>query len=139
VRVLVDTSVWIDFFNGYPSPEAETLAQLIEDEVELLTCGVIVAEFMQGIRESEALGKLEFHFRDMDWLSPEEPKTYLSAAELYRQLRFRGITIRSTIDCLIAVLAQEHGAFILAKDRDIRLIVASGLLDLREFPLLNHQ
>lgn len=139
MRVLVDTSVWIDFFNGYPSPEAETLAQLIEDEVELLTCGVIVAEFMQGIRESEALGKLEFHFRDMDWLSPEEPKTYLSAAELYRQLRFRGITIRSTIDCLIAVLAQEHGAFILAKDRDIRLIVESGLLDLREFPLLNHQ
>ncbi len=135
MRVLIDTSVWIDFFNGYPSPEAETLAQLIEDEVELLTCGVIVAEFMQGIRDSEALEKLEFHFRDMDWLSPEEPKTYLSAAELYRRLRARGITIRSTIDCLIAVLAQEHGAFILAKDRDIRLIVESGLLELREFPL----
>jgi len=139
VRVLVDTSVWIDFFNGHPSAEAETLAGLIEDEVELLTCGVVVAEFMQGIRDKKALERLEFHFRDMDWLGPEEPKTYLSAAELYRQLRARGITIRSTIDCLIAVLAQDHGAFLLAKDRDIRLIVESGLLDLREFPLLNHE
>ena len=139
MRVLVDTSVWIDFFNGHPSSEAETLAGLIEDEVELLTCGVIVAEFMQGIRDSEALGKLEFHFQDMDWLTPEEPQTYLSAADLYRRLRARGITIRSTIDCLIAVLAKEHGAFVLAKDRDIRMIVESGLLDLREFPLLNHQ
>ena len=54
MRVLVDTSVWIDFFNGHPSPEAETLAQLIEDEVELLTCGVVVAEFMQGIRDEKA-------------------------------------------------------------------------------------
>ncbi|RLE22242.1 MAG: PIN domain nuclease [Acidobacteria bacterium] len=139
MRVLVDTSVWIDFFNGHPSPEADTLAQLIEDEVELLTCGVIVAEFMQGIRDKKALEKLEFHFHDMDWLSPEEPKTYLSAAELYRRLRARGITIRSTIDCLIAVLAQDHGVFILAKDRDMRLIVESGLLEVREFPLLQHQ
>ncbi len=139
MRVLVDTSVWIDFFNGHPSPEAETLAQLIEDEVELLTCGVVVAEFMQGIRDEKALERLEFHFQDMDWLTPEEPKTYLSAAELYRRLRARGITIRSTIDCFIAVLAQDHGAFILAKDRDIRLIIESGLLDLREIPLSEHQ
>ncbi|MCD4748876.1 MAG: PIN domain-containing protein [Thermoanaerobaculales bacterium] len=139
MRVLIDTSVWIDFFNGHPSPEAEILAQLIEDEVELLTCGVIVAEFMQGIRDEKALERLEFHFRDMDWLTPEEPKTYFSAAELYRRLRARGITIRSTIDCLIAVLAQDHGTFLLAKDRDIRLIIESGLLDLREFPLSRHQ
>ena len=139
MRVLVDTSVWIDFFNGHPSPEAEALAQLIEDEVELLTCGVVVAEFMQGIREEKALERLEFHFRDMDWLTPEEPQTYFSAAELYRRLRARGITIRSTIDCLITVLAQDHGAFILAKDRDMRLIVESGLLEVRQFPLLRHQ
>ena len=139
MRVLVDTSVWIDFFNGHPSPEAEILAGLIEDEVELLTCGVVVAEFMQGIRDKKALERLEFHFRDMDWLTPEEPQTYLSAAELYRRLRAQGITIRSTIDCLIAVLAQDHGAFLLAKDRDMRLIVESGLLEVREFPLLQHQ
>ena len=138
MRVLIDTSVWIDFFNGHPSPEAETLAQLIEDEVELLTCGVVVAEFMQGIRDEKALERLEFHFRDMDWLTPEEPQTYLSAAELYRRLRAQGITIRSTIDCLIAVLAQDHGAFLLAKDRDIRLIIENGLLDLRKFPLSQH-
>ena len=63
-----------------------------------MTCGIIVAEFMQGIRDEKALERLEFHFRDMDWLTPEEPQTYLSVAKLYRRLRARGITIRSTIE-----------------------------------------
>lgn len=52
----------------------------------------------------------------MDWLSPSEPDTYLKAAALFRRLlRARGITIRSTIDCVIANLAAYHGALILRK------------------------
>lgn len=135
MRVLVDTSVWVDFFNGFPSREAEALSKLIDDEVEVLTCGVIVSEVLQGIRDSGAVETLTFHFQDMEWLSPEEPQTYVKAADVFRNLRATGITIRSTIDCLIAVLAHEHGAFLLAKDRDMRLIAESGLLNLREFPL----
>jgi predicted nucleic acid-binding protein len=51
----------------------------------------------------------------MEWLSPKEPDTYIEAAELFRRLRARGITIRSTIDCLIANLATHHDALILSK------------------------
>ena len=134
MTVLVDTSVWVDFFNGHPSPEAEMLAGLIEGEVDIVTCGVVIAEFFQGIRNRRSLARLEQFFRDMNCLKPREPDSYLAAAELYRNLRGRGVSVRSTIDCLIARLAEEAGVFLLAKDRDMRHILASGLCGARGVP-----
>jgi predicted nucleic acid-binding protein len=127
MRVLVDTSVWIDFFNDHTCAATETLARLIEDEIELLTCGVIVSEFLQGIRDLKTLAALETQFRDMDWLTPVEPDTYVEAANLFRQLRAKGVTIRSTIDCLIAQLASDNDTFLLSKDRDMAMILQSGI------------
>ena len=135
MRVLVDTSVWVDFVNGHPSPEAQALEQLVRDEADILTCGVVVAEFLQGIRERDSLAQLKRHFRDMEWLTPGEPETYLAAAALYRSLRAQGVTIRSTIDCLIARLAEEGQALLLSKDRDLHHILDSGLSRARPFPL----
>ena len=66
MRVLVDTSVWIDFVNGHPSPEADALAALLRDECDVLTCGVVAAEFLQGIRDLDSRVTLERHFRDME-------------------------------------------------------------------------
>lgn len=131
MKVLVDTSVWVDFFNQYPSREADLLARLIEDEAEIVTCGVVIAEFFQGLRKASSPALLERHFRDMECLSPREPETYFAAALLYRELRGRGVTVRSTIDCLIVRLAAEHGVLLLSKDRDITSILASGLTDVR--------
>ncbi len=136
MRILVDTSVWVDFFNGYPSPQAETLARLIREDADLVTCGLIVSEVLQGLRQAKSLLKIERHFRQMDWLSPNEPDTYLEAADLFRRLRERGITVRSTIDCVIASLAAHHDALILSKDRDLTLIVESNLLVLRSMPVV---
>ena len=135
MRVLVDTSAWVDFFNGHPSLEAEALTRLIREEADVLTCGVVVAEVLQGLRKSKTLTQIEQHFLDMEWLTPTEPETYIEAASLYRHLRSRGVTIRSTIDCVIAQLADEHDVLLLSKDRDIRLIIESGLLDLRALPI----
>ena len=135
MRVLVDTSAWVDFFNGHPSPHAEALARLIREEADVLTCGVVVAEVLQGIKRSKGLNEIEGHFLDMEWLTPREPETYLEAAALYRELRSLGLTIRSTIDCIIARLAAENDALLLSKDRDLQIIVDSKLLDLRALPL----
>jgi len=135
MRVLVDTSVWVDFFNGHPSPQAEALTHLIREEADVVTCGLIAAEVLQGLRQAKSRVNIERHFREMEWLSPKEPDTYLEAAELFRRLRARGITIRSTIDCVIANLAARHDALMLAKDRDLTLIVESKLLDLRAMPV----
>ena len=136
MRVLVDTSTWVDFFNGQPSAQADALARLIRQEADVLTCGVVAAEVLQGIRRSRNLTKIEQHFLDMEWLTPREPETYLEAADLYRQLRSQGLTIRSTIDCIIAKLAAENDALLLSKDRDMQLIVDSKLLELRSLPLV---
>jgi predicted nucleic acid-binding protein len=135
MKILVDTSVWVDFFNGHPSPQAETLAHLIREEADVVTCGLIVSEVLQGLRQTKSRTSIERHFREMDWLSPTEPDTYIEAAALFRRLRARGITIRSTIDCVIANLAAHHEALILTKDRDLTLIVESKLLALRSLPV----
>jgi predicted nucleic acid-binding protein len=135
MKVLVDTSVWVDFFNGHPSPQAETLARLIREDAELVTCGLIVSEVLQGLRHDKSVAAVETHFREMEWLSPDEPDTYIEAAELYRRLRSRGLTIRSTIDCVIANLASRADALMLAKDRDLTVIVESNLLELRAMPV----
>ena len=134
MRVLVDTSVWVDFFNGHPSLEAEALTRLIQDEDEIVTCGVVVAEFMQGLRRPESITTLEPYFLDMPWLTPVEPETYLDAATLYRGLRARGVTVRSTIDCLVARLAEREGAYLLAKDADLARILASDLCGAEPVP-----
>lgn len=135
MRVLVDTSAWADFFSGHPSPHAEALARLLREEADVLTCGLVAAEVLQGIRRQESLAALQRHFREMEWLAPREPETYLEAANLYRQLRAEGVTIRSISACIIAKLAEENDALLLSKDRDLQQIVDSKLLEVRTLPL----
>ena len=132
MSVLVDTSVWVDFANGFPSAEADRLAELIHREADIVTCGVVVAEFLQGLRSSKSVDRYTVHFRDMEWLSPREPETYEAAAALYRRLRKKGISVRSTIDCFVVRLAEEHGCCVLARDRDISRILDSGLVSAAE-------
>jgi predicted nucleic acid-binding protein len=93
-------------------------------------------EVLQGIRRPKSRARIERHFLDMEWLTPREPETYLEAADLYRELRSRAVTICSTIDCIIARLAEEGDALVLSKDRDMKLIIESQLLDLRALPLV---
>ena len=133
MRVLVDTSVWVDFTNGYSSLQADKLARLIQQEEDIFTCGVIVAEFLQGLRATGSVTRYQRHFRDLEWLSPEEPATYEEAASLYRKMRRKGVTVRSTIDCLIVRLAEVNDCRILARDRDMSLIIESGLVSVKPY------
>lgn len=136
MRVLVDTSVWVDFFNDHDSPEAHTLSVLIEQEASLVTCGAVMAEFFQGLTREPTIHTLESYFRDFELARVREPESWLRAAEAFRALRSRGLTIRSMVDCLIATLAAEADALLLAKDRDMQTIIASGVLPLRAAPLV---
>ncbi len=134
MRVLVDTSAWVDFLNGHDSPECKALSSLIEGEDELCTCGVIVAEVFHGLRRDKGRDELLRLFRELVFLEPAGIDPYLRAAELYRGLRQKGRTVRSTIDCLIAMLADEHGCLVLARDRDLESILESGLVRSRLWP-----
>jgi hypothetical protein len=134
-RVLVDSSAWVDFFNGHPSAERRVLSRLIRGaEDDLCTCGVVVAEVFQGLRRRKGRDEIAELFRNLTFLEAAGIDLHLRAAEVYRELRRRGRTIRSTIDCLIAVLAEEHGCWLLARDRDMEELVGSGLLDVRLWP-----
>ena len=127
MRVLVDTSAWVDFLNGHPSPERAVVHELFEGDDDLCTCGVVVAEVFQGLRRDRGRDELAALFRELTFLEPPGIDLYLRAAELYRELRRKGRTVRSTIDCLIAVLAEENGCYLLARDRDMTAILDSGL------------
>lgn len=135
MRVLIDTSAWIDFLNGVSSPERRAVADLLSGPHDLCTCGVVIAEVFQGLRKGKGRARLAQLFRDLTFLEPEGIDLYFRAAGLYRDLRKRGKTIRSTIDCLIMVLAEEHDCSVLARDRDMDTILASGLLSVRRWPV----
>lgn len=138
MRILVDTSAWVDFFNGFSSPERRILSDLFTSDHEICTCGVVVAEVFQGFRRDQGRARLSGMFHDFTFLEPAGIGIYLQAADLYRNLRQRGKTIRSTIDCLIAVLAEEHGCSVLARDRDMEIILESGLLTVGRWPVDGH-
>ena len=134
MKVLVDSAVWADFFNGYASAEADALARLIEGDEEVCTCGLVVSEVFQGLKRDKGRSQVESLFRELIYLEPEGVDPYSKAAEVYRALRKRSVTIRSTIDCVIAVLADENRCYLLAKDKDLRLVAESGVLDTALWP-----
>ncbi len=135
MRVLVDTSAWVDFLNGAPSPAAEALAELLNGDDDVCTCGIVVAEVFQGLRRDEGRDAIRRSFEDLVFLEPPGIRLYLRAAELYRELRRRGKTVRSTVDCIIAAIAEDGGCSLLAHDRDMDAILDSGLLKAGRWPL----
>lgn len=79
----------------------------------------IYLEVLQGIREPTAVRKVTSYLRAQPVLYPRRGlRSYEAAADLYRRCRAAGITIRSTVDCLIAQLAMEYDATLLHSDRD---------------------
>jgi predicted nucleic acid-binding protein len=135
VRILVDTSAWIDFLNGHPSLEALAVSTSLGSSAEICCCGLVVSEVMQGLRNDRGIVRVVELFDELTFLEPDGIDTYKRAAEFYRLLRQRGQTVRSTVDCLIAVIAEEQGCTILARDRDLETIVGSGLLRTTLAPL----
>jgi hypothetical protein len=119
--VLVDTSVWADFLNGFGSQEALALKQLIEDEVEIFTTGLILQEVLQGIREKRKRSAIRADLAEFVCIQPTV-ETHIEAAEIFASCRQRGVAVRKSIDCVIAQLALEYDLEVLQKDRDFTQI-----------------
>lgn len=120
--ILVDTSVWIDFFNGHDSVEAAYLRSCIVDARPLTIPRLVLTEILQGVRTDADAGRIARVLSAFD-VSPDlDSADYENAAALYRQCRAKGFTVRSTIDCLIAQLCLRHNYELLAKDRDFEAI-----------------
>ena len=125
--VLVDTTVWIDFFADRSEPHVAALQELIENEEDLCLCGVILAEVLQGIRSDADYIETKDYLADLIFL-PMRQVTFVRSAELYRSLRKRGVTIRKPVDCMIAAVAIEHDIRLFHNDRDFDYIAKHSKL-----------
>jgi hypothetical protein len=115
--ILVDTSVWIDFFAGHDLPHVQVLEHLIQTDADLALCGIILTEVLQGIANDKQHQQVKEYLQPLIRLEITEA-VWLEAADLYRTLRKRGITIRKTNDCVIAATALHYQCCLLHNDRD---------------------
>ena len=121
MMVIVDTTVWVDFFTDRPEPHVAVLESSIERKDDICICGIILTEVLQGIREEKDYKKTKDLFDKLIFL-PMAHASFIKAAEIYRSLRRKGITIRKPLDCMIASVAIEHDVPLLHNDRDFDLI-----------------
>ena len=117
MMVLIDTTVWVDFFAGRQLPHVAALERLIKGREDICICSIILTEVLQGIREKNEFRKTKKLFNTMIFL-PMPYSVFLGAAEIYRTLRRKGITIRNSIDCMIGSVAIENDIILLHNDRD---------------------
>ena len=122
--LLVDTSVWIDFLAPRSTRAVDYFRAQLDARESFALTEFVYLEVLQGVREPAAARKVGTYLRAQAVLYPRHGlRTYEAAADLYRRCRAAGITVRSTIDCLIAQLALEHDATLLHSDRDYERIV----------------
>ena len=127
--VLVDTSVWVDFFRRPSRIDLPTVVDL--DEV--VTCLPVLQEVLQGFREEAAFTLARDAMLALPIVeTPLRPEVFEEAVSLYRRARAAGFTVRSSVDCLIAACALRHGLTVLHHDRDFGFLARVSPLRVRE-------
>lgn len=117
MKVLVDSSVWIDFLRGVSSHQTERLVGLIETREDLCICGFVLTEVLQGIRDEKQYVATKEVFERLIYLESDK-STFELGATIFRNLRRNGVTVRNSIDCFIAATVVQHNVCLLESDRD---------------------
>jgi predicted nucleic acid-binding protein len=118
---LVDTSIWIDYLNGRDAAQVEFLDDLLNNPLATGITDLIYMEILQGAGNQAAFDRFQSYFRGQRFYRFEDPEvSHGSAARIYFDCRQQGITVRSTVDCLIAQCALEHDLILLHHDRDFK-------------------
>lgn len=126
--IVVDTTVWIEFLEERDTPFDLRLKRLVEKGAPLALTDIIYCEILQGIREDTTYRRTREILRSYPILRVQGLTTFDRAAALYRECRKKGLTIRSTVDCLIAATCLEADAALYHNDRDFDAIAnVSGL------------
>lgn len=116
--IVVDTSVWVDVLRGRRTRQARRCTELIERGDPVALTDVIYAEILQGLGSDEDVELVDRHLRAFPILRLEGLDDFALAAELYRTARRSGVTIRKTLDCLIAAPCVRTGSPLLHADAD---------------------
>ena len=121
--ILVDTSVLIDFFRGVSNDPTDRMREVLGHQMPFGITPVIYQEVLQGASSEKDYTRLKDYLSTQRFFHPQHPvKTYEGAALIYFSCRRKGITIRSTIDCLIAQIALEYDLLLLHNDNDFSLM-----------------
>jgi predicted nucleic acid-binding protein len=128
--ILVDTSVWIDFFRGQRSAACEALAQCLGDaSLEIGMPDLVLFEVMRGFRENRAMHEAQALLTALPAVELGGTDNALQAAARYRQLRAQGRTVNSPIDVLLASYCMDQGQVLLHNDADFESLQILGGLD----------
>lgn len=123
--ILVDTSVLIEYFRGNDSGPAKAFQTVLDAGLPFAITPQIYQEVLQGARDEREFRILREYLETQTFLLPADNRTsYAAAAHLYYSCRKKGITINSTIDCLIARTAIEHNVQLLYHDSDFERIAS---------------
>lgn len=117
---LIDTSVLVNLFKDKSGILRVQLESYIKDEVIFLT-HFTKMELLQGARNEQEWQLLEVYLSQQDYL-PQNTDTFIESARIFYDLRRRGLTVRSSIDCCIAQLAIRYDLILIHKDKDFETI-----------------
>jgi predicted nucleic acid-binding protein len=115
--ILVDSSVWIDFFNGTESPQVVFLDASL-GEAPILVGDIIMTEVLQGFRKTRDFNAAKTALEQFDYRDMLGRDIAMQSAQNHRLLRRSGITPRKTIDVIIATFCVQNGVKLLHADRD---------------------
>jgi hypothetical protein len=124
--ILVDTSVWIDYFNGRQNRYTDKLDELLSSELVVIG-DIILAEILQGFRKDKEFQKAKNALNCFHCYSISNKEIAIKSAENFRILRKKGITVRKTTDMLIGTFCIESKIPLLHNDRDFETLEELGL------------
>jgi predicted nucleic acid-binding protein len=127
--ILVDSSVWIDYFSGLDSPEADKLDNILG--IRPVAIGdLILTEVLQGFRSDKDYKAARRVFEDVTIFDMLGEKMAIKSAENFRALRKKGITVRKTADVIIATFCIDQKLPLLFSDKDFKPFVKHlGLIE----------
>lgn len=129
--ILVDTSVWIDFFSSSPGRAGSELRRMIEEVEPFALTGVVVTEVLQGLTRN--VNRIERYLSLWEMLEPRGFSTYREASAISRLARSKGVSL-TTIDTLIAAVALEYQASLFSLDKDFSRLARITALRLHSLP-----
>ncbi|MCP5161205.1 MAG: PIN domain nuclease [Hahellaceae bacterium] len=115
--IIVDSSVWIDYFNGNETFESDILDNLLGTQ-EVATGDLIMLEVLRGFRSDKDYKTAKDHLTTLVQYNMLNSELAIKATDFYRKLRKKGITVRKTADVIIATFCIENNHSLLYSDRD---------------------
>lgn len=117
--LVVDSSVWIDYFNGTPNPARAALRKLLDDgDLRIVVPDLVMFEVLRGFRHERDFRQARLLFDSLDVEQAGGVELALAAVQHFRSLRASGVTPRSSIDVLVAAFCIENDYALLHRDRD---------------------